>query len=995
MFMLMLFYLIVNVLSTSQLKYLYLGKNDCNAVGNEAYLDKLNTGNITICSTSIPNVDQSKANGFAPSNITLLTIIVMEAETYSGLENLDGYFNVLIKKGYNEDKNVTFDTSTAPMIFSVRIDVLEVSEKIDIVLNVSSPYLSDPFINHLSLHGTSHAYLAGISENYLQFIVDNDLILDNFLVSYQKPIFFIGSGNVKIIDKNQILNNKIIFLNGTDLEYSGSSDYKISQLFYLCKETVKRTDVKDPKVHIEIVQLLLFDDSQMTEFFDADVDKLNIKSIGDIRKLVINSLSTIFLPIYNVDNTMIESAKKIDIDDRKLFSTNLKIPITCFSGKTNEGKDLKIIYQNINQNIVGFIFSEDLTDCEFDPAFLQYQYKKIESIHNKVKISPSYFEGLTELTNVNLECSDLTCHMDCLSGNGSGKLLDDNSNEIKPDYFIITNIANTTLSFEPMNNDVTQFNYIPIINTSISIEFKNYSGTEKAFYKFTYDIYAFSIIFDENVDVQFDCNLHLSQQLTVPEKSSLNNSLESGISICYGLTSIELKPISSTYSKKFNKITILDSSLYQNKHLIVNDLGSDSDEFNLITFIFPNENTEDYENPFKLSLFKISSCENLIIDFQSLLVEITENSIHIDKKTLDYNPKFTCLNRLMLGDINSINPDLFVFVRHQTRLQALSFSNLYLDGNFEIQKYSTDELKVSKTLFVKGMIITKDKSKVSARNMIFNPEGNSTLIPIITISKALYTSSIENFSTIAEIKSPKLIISNIDQDQDITIQNQQITLMKNNTPYKIDTTFHNKVILYIFNLDIEKKEFLSKGEGNKVNLKVEGSENSHKVIDFDILSSDKNKLNAPSKIQFVLHESISKGNPKFNGSFGYAFDENLLGEVVYKDGENGNEFTEIPSYFPMSQVKFEPFVDVEPEPDDESHSQEIQTEDLSSEQPSEIKSDETSDITTDDHPSEKPSGKKKLSGGAIAGIVIACVVAAVLITFGFVVLGKKTCCKDL
>ena len=1013
MLWLMLFHLIVNACAASKSKYLYLGKKDCNAVGNEAYLDQPNNGNITVCSTSIPKVDKSATGGFDINDVALLTIVVMEADSYSGLENLDRYVNVLVEKSYTDDKNVTFDTSTSQKILSVRIGTFEVSDEININLNISSTCLKNPIIYCLSLHGTAHAYLTGISEDELHIIVNNDLVLDDYLLAYQKAIFFIGSGNVKIIDNNQILNNKFIILNGTNLEYAGSPDYQITQVNYLCKETVKRANEKDPKVNIKYVTMLLFQDSQITEFFDADVEQLNIQSYNNANKLTVNPSSTVYLPIHQVRDTVIESSNKIDFDEDRVIDTNARIQASCFSGKTKEGKELKIIYQNIfNSLVIGSLLSEDLTDIEFDPAFLKYQYKLIESSYNKVKIPPSYFEGLTMLSNVDLECADSTCHMDCLSGNGKGKLYDNNSVEIKPDYFNITINTPTSISFDPTKPDVTNFNYVPFVNPNLQIELKNFSGAEKTLYKFTYDIYAYSITLNENIDVQFNCNLHLSQHLTVPDKSSLNDSPESGVAVIYGVNSIQLEPITSTYSKKFNEIIVLDSDLYQQKHLIIKDLGSKSDEFNLITFAFPNEDTEDTTNVFQVDFYKITSCENVRVDFQCLVVNANENSIHIDKKTLDYNPKFTSFHTLTMGNSNSNNPDCFVYGRYEMDLKVDSFTNLYIDGNVKIKQSNLkDELKVSKTLFVKGMILTKDSSKVSVRNMIFHPIGDATLLPSITISNALFTASVENFSTIEKIKSPKLIISSIDPDQDITIQNQKLTLMKNNTPYQIDTSSHNKIILYLFHLDVETKGLLlAKGEGNKVNIKVEGSEDSHKVVDFNILPSDENKLNAPSKLKFVIHESISKGNPKFDGSFGFAFDQNLIGDVVYKEGENGNELKEMPSYFPANQVKAEPFVDVEPEPepDDESsdeslsqtvESQEMQTTDLSDaetvEQPSEITSESTTDKKPDDHPSEKPSGKKKLSGGAIAGIVIGCVVAAVLIAFGFVVLGKKTCCRDV
>lgn len=270
-----------------------------------------------------------------------------------------------------------------------------------------------------------------------------------------------------------------------------------------------------------------------------------------------------------------------------------------------------------------------------------------------------------------------------------------------------------------------------------------------------------------------------------------------------------------------------------------------------------------------------------------------------------------------MGDIDDADNDVYIFYNryyyYNPHFQFPEFSKLYLDGNFIFD----DNLTVTQTLFIKGYIKKTADITIQTRDLIIDINNTKDQVPTFKVNNAIYTSNIDNFEVISNIISPKVVISGIDSNQNITIQNQIITLNKKDQAYSIDTQKHEKVILYIPHSEILSK--LLNDEGNNINLKVGDSKGKHKALDFNIISNPDESSYAKSLLRFTIDESISKNNPEFDGEFGYAFDNGLDGNVVYKEGESGQETSEKPSYLPISLVKVEPFDgDIVPVPDQSS-----------------------------------------------------------------------------
>lgn len=189
-------------------KYLYIGKNNCNAEGEDAYLKKEITSSNYTCATSIPNINDDKTT----QNNLIITIL--EADRYSGFENLlKNYDRIYIKKKYDTDDLTTFFVD--PGIQSINSDIKSIYIDDNIKLNIENELLINIEIDEITLQGPS-AHL--MKKNIL---VENLYI--NVFLKYFKNICFKGIGNVKITDNNQILDRKDITLDNINLEYKGKN----------------------------------------------------------------------------------------------------------------------------------------------------------------------------------------------------------------------------------------------------------------------------------------------------------------------------------------------------------------------------------------------------------------------------------------------------------------------------------------------------------------------------------------------------------------------------------------------------------------------------------------------------------------------------------------------------------------------------------------------------------------------------------------------------
>lgn len=413
--------------------------------------------------------------------------------------------------------------------------------------------------------------------------------------------------------------------------------------------------------------------------------------------------------------------------------------------------------------------------------------------------------------------------------------------------------------------------------------------------------------------------------------------------------------------KKFHHLTqnnltkYIISTFFANEFIITDDLGSKTGDFNILNFFLHLEQDVLY-------LSKISACKGVHLDFHIDQVYIKENTINIDKKTFSLNPKFTFSYILMMGDENREDADFYLYVtkRFPKTIHNRKLSKLYLCGNF-----SLDEITATKTLFINGFML--NSGVINTHNLFIDITNSADKLAQFNIANAIYTTRIDDFSVISAIKSPKIVISGIDSNQNILIQNKIITLNKNDQSYKIDTKNHDKVILYLPHSEISSK-FLAE-QGNTIGLKVGDSKEKHRVIDFNIISNSEEVSNKDSLLRFTLDNSISGGNAIFDGEFGYAFDNGLNGNVVYKEGETGEDKKEKPNYFPISLVNIEPFdSDIITVPD-QSSSDEFSPsdEEVSSDTSSEPETSTEPDTDTEPEPEPEPIRPSKKGGGGSSG----------------------------
>lgn len=168
-------------------------------------------------------------------------ITIIESSGFFGLENLNGYKKVELLKKYNNDDQVTFWITYVSEPLSFSFDKLYVSNGINIQLNAeSTAEQSAHIIRAIELGGSdAHIKIAQIQVDELIITVDKDFTLDESIKETNVPkLTFKGSN--KITDDSQILNEKVVTLDGPSLEYTGKEDYKILILIYHGKETIKK-----------------------------------------------------------------------------------------------------------------------------------------------------------------------------------------------------------------------------------------------------------------------------------------------------------------------------------------------------------------------------------------------------------------------------------------------------------------------------------------------------------------------------------------------------------------------------------------------------------------------------------------------------------------------------------------------------------------------------------------------------------------------------------
>ena len=145
---------LVKLYCAQTIKYLYLGTTNCDAVGNEAYLDNEITSGNYICSSTIPEIDPKKPQGFSPDNIDFLVVVFLQHNSYPGLENLFSFPNVIITKLFAEDDEATLyiDAQTQLTGQYYMMNYIFVSDGLKLnIENRASIYLT---INLLKLLGT-------------------------------------------------------------------------------------------------------------------------------------------------------------------------------------------------------------------------------------------------------------------------------------------------------------------------------------------------------------------------------------------------------------------------------------------------------------------------------------------------------------------------------------------------------------------------------------------------------------------------------------------------------------------------------------------------------------------------------------------------------------------------------------------------------------------------------------------------------------------------
>lgn len=908
-------------------------------------------------------------------------ITIIESSGFFGLENLNGYKKVELLKKYNNDDQVTFWITYVSEPLSFSFDKLYVSNGINIQLNAeSTAEQSAHIIRAIELGGSdAHIKIAQIQVDELIITVDKDFTLDESIKETNVPkLTFKGSN--KITDDSQILNEKVVPLDGPSLEYTGKEDYKILILIYHGKETIKKKKETDPAIIIEQLLISLNENLTINEFIDADVSGIYLYGKqSEMFSLTISTPESIYLPLRTIEHATIHSEGKIDLEEEFLVHVSELVDLSIFSGKGKDGQNLKIIYQIVKQKIAyACLFTNDV---EFKAPFLEYPEKGfITNNFDQVTIHNAHLKGLTYLGNTNLLYADSNCQVDAIVYQGTGKLFDINNVEQNPVYFNVTK-QDSMYDFQPMKANVTDFNDFSFLSLDDKLSLKNFDSDEGSSYKSLYDIYADSIIIDEKVNVQFNCNLLLKNSFTVPESSSIVDSTESGVIVLISQNSVILNRLASEYSIKYNMIQLSTHyDLINNSKIIIDDhLCSQNDELNTFRFDFGiNDRTN-----LNLNIVSISASRGVNIQFEAKTILISENTINIDKKTLIPNPQFSAVLELQMGELVE-NGDVYIkkSVINLITVPAGKYSKLYLDGNI---KFTTSNNKndfiISDLLFLKGTFLKSDDVNFDTYNLILNLNEKHESFPKFTVHNTIYTNMISTFSLIEKIESSKIVFTGLNANQEIAIKGKSIVIRKDDNNYELNTMQFSKIILYIPH---SQSMTLSDENSNVVNLKVETSNEKPRVLDFNVITDNdySQEKSIQSLLKFVIDSSISSKKPEFDGQFGYAFDNGLVGKVIYKEGSDGNEVEQSPEYFPIKMVEVEPFavkdeIKDETEMESLSSSANIDESDSSDSSVNYIETDVFVSSENDDNNENDNNKKGGLSLGAKIGIGLGAAAAVV------------------
>lgn len=919
-------------------KYLYLGQTGCDAIGDEAFLDQpIQDEQDMICSNEIPNSDSIS---FDPS-ATTLHIFLKESGKYQGFEYLQSYPQVIIERNYSD---------VTPSIIEVKhmqrdtiLQQIEVRNELDLELK-SINLLVHINIETLIFSSSENVLLTGVTATTILITIANDYIIhDNFLSYDQASIVF--SGKHKIIDQHQVLNGKLIYLEDTNLEYTGKDGYYYKILAYNGVSKIEKSNDNEPNVIIDNLKMTLTDSITLHSFIDADITKMYIKS-ASVTTLTIDTESTIFLPLFKVINVVIKSQRKIDIREGQIIISNGYIDLNCFSSQTIDKLPLKVIYQIINSVPIACLFSEDISEIQFNKAFELHPFKLIHSSNNiqAVKIPPTHFNGITVL-ETNLTCADSNCKIDSLYSNEFA-LSDHNGNIITPEFFFVEGDVDDKLIYTPTQNNVMNFSYY-YSNISPNLEFRKFPGNDQTtFYQVDYDINVNSLKIGDGISVVFQCNVILKKPLEI-SRSVISDSEKAGALIIKKEDSLIIDQIcatnsqrntfSSAYQRKNNKV-FLNSEDVSNKSIVINNLASENGELNILNLFF--EDIKRVDRTKSLNIKRITSCKGVNLVFQAYSVNVSENTVQIDRTTLLPNPLFAAVGYFAMGTPTSsyyIHSDYFYLI-----LTSTKYSNLYIHGvpRFDLQPNDPDTIEISDVLYINGYFSQPNLKFVTNKLMAdFTYETNP---PNIEIKSELVSGNVDKFGLYKNMLSPKLIFTNIDSNQNLLINGELIHLTKNGDNHKVNISKYETVILYLSHNQYSGTT-LANDQGNIVRLDANDETKVHRTVDFYVISDDEKDISNPksSLLKFILSENVK--NQTFDGKFGYAFDKGLKEKVTFQEGETGEETDKIPDYFPIEKIT-----------------------------------------------NNEESKKKSLSGGAIAGIVIG-VVAFVAIIIAVI---YCCCCKD-
>ena len=258
------------------------------------------------------------------------------------------------------------------------------------------------------------------------------------------------------------------------------------------------------------------------------------------------------------------------------------------------------------------------------------------------------------------------------------------------------------------------------------------------------------------------------------------------------------------------------------KNIYINNLSSDNDELNTINIFINNINRGKSE----LYLNKITACKGVNVFIHVSEVYISENTISIDKQTLLPNPQFTSAKYLSMGTSDNV----YYHQDYATlQIMAKKYSSLYLCGNIRfINSGSTNKVEIKDVFYIKGSIIQNDNLEFVSKNLI-SSFSMKTYSPRINVENAIYTTNLDFNSEFENIMSPKLVLSGLNSNQDITINGQKINIKEKGTNHEIDTMKFEKIVMYLPHNNIVSPALFDE-QGNIIKLNVGDSNEVHRVI---------------------------------------------------------------------------------------------------------------------------------------------------------------------